>query len=198
MSKLPLMMPLRLVALTFIVACMPMYGAVAQTGECEQAVADAQARYVEGRFDEVISTLSECLHRDDVLVTEAVAAYRLVALAYIRKGEVEEARLAIIQLLHRNPGYEPDRIRDIPSYVALVNLMKQDLQLEAESDAVMNEPLTPTEQAGVSRSWFQSNKGWILASGSAALVGVVLALTVNGGGGNGGASSLPPPPALPN
>ncbi len=184
--------------LSCIVAFIPLYGVVAQAVECEQAVADAQARYVEGRFDDVISTLSECLHREDVLVSQAVAAYRLVALAYIRKGEVEEARLAIIQLLNRMPEYEPDRIRDIPSYVALVNLMKQDLQLETDSDLTADETPTSTEQETVPRSWLQSNRGWLLAGGSAALVGVVLALTVGGGGGNGGTSALPPPPGLPN
>jgi tetratricopeptide (TPR) repeat protein len=165
--------------------------------ECRQAVAEAEVQYVEGRFDEVISTLSKCTDRDDILVVDAVAAYRLIALAYIRIGDVEEARISITELLNRQPEYEPDPVEDIPSYVALVNLVKRALLLDAASPEVAEESLPADVPEERPRSWFRSHAGWLVGGGSAVAVGIV-AILLTGGGGESGPSALPGPPALPN
>lgn len=169
------------------------------TNGCAEALEIAERHYVEGRFDDVIATLATCLERDDVLLTEVVAAYRLTALAQIRRGEVEEARLSVIELLSRDPEYEADPIRDIPSYVALVRLAKQELQLNAEPPLAGEETM-PENEAPPSRSWFRSNRGWLIGGGSVALIGIVTAVAVSSGGGGGGgdSSALPGPPSLPD
>ena len=166
---------------------------------CEQAIAEAETQYVEGRFGDVITTLAPCMDRDDILVKDAVAAYRLRALAFIRRGDVEEARLAIIELLGREPEYEPDPILDIPSYVALVELVRRELQLDEPPMAVAGEPALDDPPQEQRRSWFRSNRGWLIAGGSAALVGIITAVAVSGGtGGPPGTNTLPGPPVLPD
>lgn len=164
---------------------------------CNEALADAEAQYIDRRFDDVITTLAECLDRDDVLVTVAVEAYRLVALAYIQKDEADEARLAIRQLLNRMPSYEPDPIRDIPAYVALVHLARRDLELPATATRMAADTAQVANPEEGRRSWFRSTKGWLITGGSAALAGVVMVLMMDAGESSEPAT-LPMPPALPN
>lgn len=166
---------------------------------CERAIAEAETQYVEGRFGEVITTLAPCMNRDDILIEDAVAAYRLRALAFIRRGDVEEARLALIELLSREPEYEPDPIRDIPSYVALVELVRRELQLDEPPTPVAGEPAVDDLPQEQQRSWLRSNRGWLIAGGSAALVGIITAVAASGGGGgNTGTNTLPGPPVMPD
>ena len=164
---------------------------------CEEAIAAAETQYVEGRFSEVLTTLAPCMNRDDILIEDAVAAYRLRALAFIRRGDVEEARLAIIELLSRDPEYLPDPIQDIPSYVALVDLVRRELQLDEPPTPVAGEPAVDDLPQDQRRSWFRSNRGWLIAGGSAALVGIITAVAASGGGG-GSDGTLPGPPVMPD
>lgn len=181
----------------------------AQTpGTCATALAKAETQYVQGQLDETITLLAPCLGREAVAAAEAVSAYRLLALSYIKKGNLEEAKIAVLELLNRSPSYEPDPIRDLPSYAALVNVVKQQLVLaagrmpvEGPEEKQPAEPIQP-----VKHSWLRAHRGWLIGS-SVALVGIVSAIAAGGGGGAGGDSggglpepipTLPRPPGLPN
>lgn len=174
----------------------------AQTPDsCATALAGAEAQYVQGQLDETITLLAPCLGREEVAVAEAVPAYRLLALSYIKKGNLEEAKIAVLELLNRSPSYEPDPIRDLPSYAALVNVVKQQLVLAAGRRPVEGpeqqpaEPIQPVQQ----HSWLRAHRGWLIGS-SVALVGIVTAIAAGGGGGGGPEPipTLPRPPGLPN
>lgn len=101
-------------------------GAFAQTVDpCSAALPQAEERYVAGEIDTVITLLAPCMANRAISTEDAVSAYRLLSLSYIKLGELEQAKIAVLELLNRRPDYEPDPVRDLPSYAALVNVVKQ-------------------------------------------------------------------------
>jgi hypothetical protein len=193
--------------------------AFAQTPDaCTRALAEAEAQYLEGRFDDVLGRLADCLHRSDLARVDAVRAYRLAALAHLMQGNLDDARLSVVQLLGRDPAYEPDPVADLPSYTALVRLVKEQLsarpappteepgpdeQPVVEAPPSSQEPASPAYPIILSRqrrSWFRANRGWLaLAGGSIVAAGVATALVLLGGDGSDtGAVPLPFPPGTPN
>lgn len=107
----------------------------AQTPECRTALAEAEARYVEGAFDAVPARLEPCLDGS----RQAIPAYRLVALSQLRRGEIVETKLTILRILTLQPGYLPDRIQDPPTFVALVETVRG--ELESYSQAALETAL---------------------------------------------------------
>lgn len=99
---------------------------------CGERLAEAEAHYVGGQPDRVEPLLEGCL--DGRLGEDAVAAYRLLALARLKEGEETAAMAAIIELLDAAPSYEPDPVRDLPAYVALVDAVRQQLGLAVTRD----------------------------------------------------------------
>lgn len=95
----------------------------AQSVECLRAFAAADALYVDGDFDAVGGRLDPCF--DDPV--QAVPAYRLLALAQLRQGEIAETKLTILRILTLRPTYRADRIQDPPTFVALVATVRQEL-----------------------------------------------------------------------
>lgn len=104
------------------------FEARAQAAEaCAERLAEAEAHYVGGRSDRVEPLLEGCL--DGRLGEDTVPAYRLLALALLKEDDEAAATATIIELLDASPGYEPDPVRDLPAYVALVNAVKLQLGL---------------------------------------------------------------------
>lgn len=171
-------------------------------GNCTSSLARAEEQYLQGQLDAAITLLAPCLGREEIAVAEAISAYRLLALSYIKKGSLEEAKVAILELLNRSPSYEPDSIRDLPSYTALVNVVKQQLVLAAGQMPVNtgdDSPEVPIQTVR-KRSWLRAHRGWLIGS-SVALIGIATAVAASGGGGTGGLEpvpTLPRPPGLPN
>lgn len=95
----------------------------AQTADCQKALTEAEARYVEGAFEDVAPHLEPCLGEG----LGSVPAYRLVALAQLRQGHIAEAKLTILRILTLRPRYRPDRIQDPPTFVALVEIVRDEL-----------------------------------------------------------------------
>ncbi len=183
----PCAQPARFVAVAMLLSIFAAPAVGQNTNTCGEQLEEAETSYVEGRFDEAIRLVLRCLDRNDVETAQAIDAYRLLALALIRKDELPDARAAIVQLLDVYPEYEPDPIVDPPSFRALVDIVKQQLSPVA----------TDTSEPPARRSWFRSNLKWILPGG-AVVVGGVLAAVLAQGGGSGGPSQLPPPPGAPN
>lgn len=95
----------------------------AQTTDCAAAYAEAEARYVERAFAAVVSSLAPCL--DGSRAT--IPAYRLVALSELRQGRIVDAKLTVLRMLTLSPAYRPDRIQDPPTYVALVETVRDEI-----------------------------------------------------------------------
>ena len=100
---------------------------------CTERLKQARDFYEAQRYDETISQLSNCLWREDLPVAYVEQAYRLLALTYLRLDDVSSAKLAVLKLLGRSPEYEPDPVQDLPSYVSLVRLVRQQVQLPADT-----------------------------------------------------------------
>ena len=94
---------------------------------CPERLAEAEAHYVGGRPGQVAPLLEGCL--SGFSGDEAVQAYRLLALARLKGDDAAAATAAVVELLGAVPGYEPDPVRDLPNYVALVNRTKRQLGL---------------------------------------------------------------------
>lgn len=100
-------------------------GLPASEYRCDWELAEAHGFYVTATFDRALQVLRVCLDKPDLRDTEAVWAYRLRALSHLRQSNLAEARQAVLAIVTLDPEYRADPVRDIPSYVALVNLVRQ-------------------------------------------------------------------------
>lgn len=162
--------------------------------ECEETFAEAEEAYFDERFSEANDLLSECLNQDDLPDALLVEMSRLSALAYINLGNLDQARRSVLRLLSVDPSYEPDPVRDPPSYVSLVETVQRQLQIGALD--IADAPEIEEERGG--RTWLAILGGAVLAG---AATSAVLLLGGNGNG-NGddpleGPGPLPEPPRLP-
>ncbi len=98
---------------------------------CEPLLAAAEARYVNREFAEAETLVRACLAQPES-DEEALHAYRLLALVFIRQDDLSEAKQAILRLLGVSFEYEPDPVQDPPAYVALVTSIKEQLRIEEE------------------------------------------------------------------
>ena len=196
---------LRLLAMLLLVVSPD---AFAQPREkCAQEQADAENFYLEGQFDEAIRLLQACIVREELFVDEAVQVYRLMGLAAINKGDLEQAQQAIRDLLQIVPAYEADPIQDPPSYTTLVAVVRREVAVEAlpeEQQAPSEEqqtpsdslhvtaeqpppgtpvviPLIPQHQPSRQRRSARGPKTWLLATGGAIVVITAVALALGGG-----------------
>jgi len=175
--------------------------------KCAQERADAEKFYLEGQFDEAIRLLQACIVREELFVDEAVQVYRLMGLAAINKGDLEQAQQAIRELLQIVPAYEADPIQDPPSYTTLVAVVRQEVAAEAlpeQQQAPSEEqqtpsdslqvtaeqpppgtpvviPLIPQHQPSRQRRSARGPKIWLLATGGAIVVITAVALALGGG-----------------
>lgn len=156
--------------------------------ECEDAYLQAGDAYREGSFRSAITLLAPCVDAFPPGSELDRGAHRLLALAYLRNDELEEARLVIVELFARNPRYEADPINDPPAFVSLVNLVREEVGVQTR---VEERP-----GGGADRPvWYRSPRTWLYAAGGF-VVGTAAIIAIGGGGGNGG-TALPPPPAFP-
>lgn len=158
---------------------------------CERVLSEAEAHYVTGSFTDAINILAPCVRSFPAGSDEDRAAHRLLALAYLRNGEIEESRLVIVELFERNPDYEADPVSDPPAYVSMVNLVR-------EESGVGSSTVSGGGAGGAAppRTWLRSPRTWLIVAGSSAVVATLLVLGASGGGGNG-SDALPLPPAFP-
>lgn len=162
---------------------------------CEQLLDQGEGKYLEGDFDEAVRLATNCLFTASPSAAQMEQGYRLLALSYLQRGDVGEARSMVQRLLNLQPGYEPDPIEDPPAYVALVGLVRE------QSQALATEAAEPQGEgpARERRSWFRSPRGWAIVGSGLLVTGVTAVLTMTGGdsGGERG-EPLPLPPDFPN
>ena len=125
-----------LVRLLSAVAALALWAPLASAQTCPEALAEAEARYVEGTFGGVIARLDPCL--DDT--PRSIPARRLIVLTYLRLGEINEAKLALLDILAIQPTYQPDPVQDPPAYRSLVQVVREQLTTPEEAA-----PPTPAE-----------------------------------------------------
>ena len=99
-----------------------------QAPSCAGQLSDAEAHYTAGELDAAQILAHECTESE--MAFEAIRARRLLALTFLRQGNIEEAQLAVLRILGLNYGYQPDETLDPPPYVALVETVRQQLRVE--------------------------------------------------------------------
>lgn len=104
-----------------------------QDAACTSAIEEAESQYQSGNFDVAIRQLYECLIQEEVSQENVIAGHRLLALAYLRKDDLDNARLTIVRLLGQAPEYTPDAVQNPPAYVSLVQNVKDQLQVQSEA-----------------------------------------------------------------
>lgn len=153
--------------------------------DCTEWIATAEEQYVNGAFGQTIHLVSECLNEPSIDANDAVAAYRMLALAHIKQNELRPAREAIVNMLGADPTYEADRINDPPVFVSMVSLVRREMQLgpnalpvqpvytlspqpaEAVATARLQAvPAAPSADPGApSRSFFRRANTWLTIGG---------------------------------
>lgn len=121
-------------------------GAHAQTPTCPE-LADAQERYNNGRFEQVIELVTQCLNRPDVEESERQRAYRLIGLSYIGQDLRDNAREAVRQLVSLVPNFEPDPVNDPPQFIEMVEEAKQVVAERQAEEARLAEEARQAEEA---------------------------------------------------
>ncbi len=188
------------IGLVALFVMMPATG-FAQAQQCQVELRAADESYSMGRFDQTIELLDQCLAKDGILESERRLVYRLKGLSFIGKGLQVDAREAIRRLLELVPSYERDPIQDPPTFVELIDEMRQEAA-PPPPEPVQEQPAVteaqdppPVVLQPTTRKKKKSGR-WILGGLGVAAAGGLVAVLVSGGGsggGNGPAISEPPP-----
>ncbi|MBN1579001.1 MAG: TonB-dependent receptor [Chitinispirillaceae bacterium] len=112
---------LRKIFLCFVGIILCITSFIAANDSCEATLKDAQKKYENGNFEEVLLLLTPCLNKE-LSKPVRVEAWRLVAMTYCATDNIDSARNAVKTLLIESP-YEP-RTLDHPVFIALVNEVK--------------------------------------------------------------------------
>lgn len=191
--------------------------ALAQAPPCDSLLASAEERYVGRAFAEAEGLARACLAEPGHSEAEALRAYRLLALVFLRQDDLPEARQAVVRLLGVSFAYEPDPVQDPPAYVALVASVKEQLHVaQAVPDSARAvPPVAEPEVEIVRRPVPEESEGpeparvaarprsgltrWLLIGGGVLAAGTLGVLLLGGDSGSAppGGAPLPPPPAFP-
>ncbi len=166
--------------------------AVQAQASCEESVTTARQLYNDARFDEAIALLHRCLEQGAFSESEQPQVYTLLSMLCFANREEADARQAIRVLLSLNPAYQPDPIRAQPSYRALVEDVRSELQPALPAVAT-----SPVAAAANDRKERRGLKKWLYLGGGAVLTGAAFLLIGAAGQSNQGGGSNPPPPGQP-
>jgi tetratricopeptide (TPR) repeat protein len=165
--------------------------------DCRAKLTQAENAYTNGRFDEAIDLLSECVNKDKLSRADEQRALKLLGLAFLGKDYVDQAKNTIRKLLELVPGYEPDPDQDPPIFTNMVKQMKEETRRKEPE----KKPLEPTPKKAEVKK--KGGAKWLLIGGLVVAAGGGAALALGGGGGGGTtpppptSQSLPTPPPLP-
>ncbi|MGD9488592.1 MAG: tetratricopeptide repeat protein [Calditrichaceae bacterium] len=150
---------------------------------CAKMLSAAQTMYYEGRFDEAIDLVKECLKSNDYSMEDKKLAYKIAGQSLLAKGYPDTAKEFIRKLLEMDPGYHPTIEDEPPVFVELVDVVRTEISVQ--------------EAASVPEK--KSNKKWIwIGAGGAVLLGTIAIIAGGSGGGDSdGKKPLSSPPDWP-
>jgi hypothetical protein len=157
----------------------------AQTQTCANTLDQAEENYYEGKFDQAMSLVLECL-KTTTDNTVKVRAYTIMLRTFIAKDNITSAKEIVHKILDINANYTPTIEQERPRLVNLVAEVKKERQISRMK-------FEKKESGG--NTWL-----WIGAGGAAVIAAVVLLAS---GGGNGDEepteqdNTLPTPPSFP-
>jgi len=161
--------------------------------DCKTKLNQAQTAYTNGRLDEAIELLSDCVNKGKLSTDDEQRALKLLGFAYLAKDYVDQAKTTIQKLLELVPAYEPDPAQDPPAFTNMVKEMKKEKAAPGPEKPPAETTTPPVRK--------KKSKTWLFVGGGAVVAGGVAALVLGGGGGGGvvppPTTSLPTPPPLP-
>jgi len=164
--------------------------------KCQRELAEAETKYQDSLFDEVIGLLLNCLNKDGLTVEESEQAYKLLAKAYHARQLLKESKEALTKLLHLVPNWKPNPATDAPPFQRLAEEVIKEVEQERkrrEEEAQRKtlpaepSPTVPSAKKGGGKKWLWIGGGGLVAAG------VTVAIL----SGGGGATDLPDPPGRP-
>ena len=113
---------------------------------CDALLDAAEQAYTERVFEDAESLALDCTYTSGASLPELTRAHRLLALTYIKAERIGDARLMIVKLVAGDPEYVADPTVELPTYVALVDAVRRQLQVtDAERAAASAQPVVAAE-----------------------------------------------------
>ncbi len=162
----------------------------AAQARCASALTTATQYYNDARFEEGIALLKHCLEAGAFSAEEQEAVYQRLSMLCFANREEAEARQAMRVLLSLQPDHQPDPVRAQPSYRALMDDVRNEMQQTDQTP--VDEPSYAVAPVKKKR---RGLKKWLYLGGGAALTSAAfLVFGSTGQSENGGGPKPPPPP----
>jgi len=158
--------------------------------DCQARLTRAETAFTNGRLEETIDLLLNCVYKGKLGKPEEERAIKLLSFSYLAKDYIDQAKSTIRKLLELVPNYEPDPNQDPPDFTKMVQEVKKEITGPGPIEPPVETP--PVEK--------KKSKTWLIVGGGAVVIGGVAALALGGGGGGvvpPPPTSLPLPPPLP-
>ncbi len=146
----PSRLPAGILVLLLALALAPM--ASAQAPSCEGSLAEAQQRYNNGQFEEVITLATECLESEASTAEERQQAHRLIGLSYIGQDLRDDARAAVRRLIELVPNFEPNPVTDPPQFIEMIDEVRRAQQAEAAQEPAQEAAVPEAEDPQVAEA----------------------------------------------
>ena len=130
--------------------------------KCEEEINKAQKEYYDGRFDEAIDLIKNCLKKGGLTEREREKAYKILTQALIAKGFTSQAKQVIKKMLEITPQYSPTIEQEPPQFVELVSEVKSEAQIQK----IKNKKAKKTN----GKKWLWIGAGGVVIAGAAAIL----------------------------
>ena len=141
---------------------------------------EAESHYHEGRFEQTLKLIRQFLQSDSVSKPQRIKAYTLLSKIFIAQDKTASAKKIIHKIFALNPAYHPTLEQEKPSYVNLVNTVRNALK---------------SQKATVQKK--KPNTLFWAGTGGVAALTILVGILLSGGENGGNSHTLPKPPEFP-
>ncbi len=142
----------------------------------------AQARYHQGEFDQTLQLIRQFLQTDSISKPQRILAYSLLSKTFIAQQKIDSAKEVVHKIFALNPAYHPTLEQEKPSYVHLVDAVRDEIKPKKAESSVKKTKHNTLLWAG---------------TGGAVTFAIILGIVLSRGADNGKSHTLPKPPAFP-
>ncbi|MEJ2543456.1 MAG: hypothetical protein P8Y99_05265 [Calditrichaceae bacterium] len=156
------------IAVFFLLLLISVVNIYAQQSDCSKVLEQAQNLYYESKFDESMNLVQSCMASESMTKEESRQAYKIMSQVELARGHQEKAKEYIHRLLQVDPDYQPTIEQETPTYVQLVETVRNEIASEPKKIVVKK------ESKGISKWWYYS--------AGAVVAGTAIILWNNGDG----------------
>jgi hypothetical protein len=138
------------IAVFFLLFLIPVVNIYAQQSDCSKVLEQAQNLYYESKFDESMNLVQSCMASESMTKEESRQAYKIMSQVELARGNQNKARENIRMLLKIDPGYQPTIEQETPTYVQLVETVRNEIASEPKKIVVKK------ESRSISKWWYYS------------------------------------------